>query len=110
MDFAELLRRLNTDLTGLANSLRRLLTTPMSNGYLVSGTLEAGSLFSVVPHGMGRVYQGGIVVSLTEPNAGLIVAPPSEAESMGLRPDQHIVLITDVNVSMTDNAFTLWVF
>lgn len=84
MDFAELLRRLQLDLSTFADRLRRVFSSPTYETMLVSVTLPAGATTVEAKHSLGRAHKGAAVVaaSTTHP---ISVDPATVSGSLTVR-------------------------
>lgn len=101
-DFPELLRRLQLDISSLANKLRTLFVHPLLAGRLVSFTLAAGSTTATATHGLGRAYLGGFVVG-ADTALALVLAPPGATSATTVTLSASVAPASPVTVSA-------WVF
>lgn len=109
MDLAELLRRLQLDLTGLANMLRAVGGFPFLRGREVRGVIDAGETVLRLPHGLGRAFRGGIVLHQSQLLSPVVFFSPELAKAAGIDITQQFAVgLAVANPGAT--IFSVWVF
>lgn len=101
--FADLLTRLQTDLTGLSNTLRTVFAYAPLYGRELTGTIPAGDTVVSLKHGLGRGYRGVSVLYADSLNTPLTAESPA-------RDSATLVRLYLGASQLTDVRFKVWVF
>lgn len=101
--FDALLQQTQQSVATLASALRRWLDDPLLKSTTVTVVIPAGESSVLVHHGLGRAYNGAIVLGMTRATLVSVSLP-------GVDAGKTLTVSTDAAVSPSDLTIKLRVF